>query len=846
RGYLRRPGLTAARFVPDPFGGVAGVRLYRTGDRVRSLRDGRLEYLGRSDHQIQLRGFRIELGEIESVLAAHAAVRECVVVARGDGLGDALPARLVAYVATGDAAPDLRELRAFVRRSLPEHMVPSAFVVIEVLPLLPSGKVDRAALPEPEASALAEAFVAPGDPSEELLAEIWAAVLGVERVGAEDNFFELGGHSLLATQVVSRIRETFGVEVALPRLFEAPTVAELAAVVRALRDEQQGLAAPPMLRIPRDHRGLPRQAVPLSFAQQRLWFLDQFEPGSPLYNIYHAVPLGGTVSPVVLARIFNEVVRRHEVLRTTFAMLEGRPLQVIAAELELPLPEVDLQGLPERDREAETWRLARREARLPFDLGRGPLVRITLVRLAAEYQMVLMTMHHIVSDGWSRGVLMNEVTALREALSRGETAPPLPELPIQYADFACWQRQWLEGEVLEAELGYWREQLAGVPQRLELPTDRPRPVMQTFSGRHLPVPLSEELAGGLPALGRQQGATRFMTFLAAFKALLSRWTGQTDVVVGTPIAGRTRKEMEGLIGFFVNTLVLRADLSRNPTFRELLARVRQVALDGYAHQDLPFERLVEELAPERDLGTNPLFQVMFVLQNAPSTGVELPEVTVGTMGVEGGTAKFDLTLFLRESGLGGTLEYNTDLFDATTMARLAAQFARLLGGIVEDPERRLADLPLLSAAERHQLLEAWNDTGAPSPRAAGVAELFRAQAVRTPERVALVLGAEQVSYRGLEGCSNRVAHYLRTLGVGPEVPVGMAIERSIDLIVAMLGVFKSGGFLVPLDRSLPAERLGFIIEDAGVEVILTRRDSHEHLPPHSAHTVFIEALPKTR
>ncbi|MCP4655201.1 MAG: AMP-binding protein, partial [bacterium] len=566
RGYLHRPGLTAARFFPDPFGDLAGGRLYRTGDLVRTLPDGRLEFLGRRDHQIQLRGFRIELGEIEAVLSAHESVRECVVVARSEQVGD----RLVAYVTAGDSAPDLRELRALARRTLPEFMVPSAWVRIETLPRLPSGKVDRGALPEPERSRSAADFMAPGDPTEELLAEIWAAVLGVDRVGSEDNFFELGGHSLVATQVVSRIRETLGVELSLPRLFEAPTVAEMAAVVRALRDQQQGVSAPPMVRISRDRE------PPLSFAQQRLWFLDQFEPDSTVYNVPHTFRLGGASSPAVLERVVNEVVRRHEVLRTTFAATAGRPHQLIAAELRLPLPVVDLGGLPERDREAEARRLATDEARLPFDLGRGPMVRVALLRLAVEDHLVLMTLHHIVSDLWSFGVLLSEVAVLYGAFSLGEESP-LPELPLQYADFAHWQRLWLTGAVLEAELGYWRKQLAGAPQHLELPTDRPRPAMQTFHGRLAAVPLSEELAGGLGALTRRHGATRFMTLLAAFKALLRRWTGQTDVVVGTPIAGRTRKEIEGLIGFFVNTLVLRTDLAGSPAFRELLARVRRVA-----------------------------------------------------------------------------------------------------------------------------------------------------------------------------------------------------------------------------------------------------------------------------
>ncbi|MCP4662121.1 MAG: amino acid adenylation domain-containing protein, partial [bacterium] len=826
RGYQHQPALTAERFIPDPLSGepgrrTAGGRLYRTGDLARTLSDGRIEFLGRIDHQVKLRGFRIELGEIEAVLSRSDAVRECVVVIHGEDRGDRA---LVAYVVpVPGAVADEQDLRELLRRSLPEYMVPSAFVLLSALPLLPSGKVDRRALPAPETMRPEGAFEAPRDPIEELIAEFWAAVLDLEQVGTDESFFDLGGQSLLATQVVSRIREAFEIELPLQALFDAPTVGELAVAVRTLREEQEGVKAPPMVRLERDD-GLPRGAVPLSFAQQRLWFLDQFEPASPLYNIPLTMRLNGAISAPVLERVLNEVVRRHEVLRTTFEAVGGRPRQVIAPELHLQVPVVDLEALPATVREGEARRLAAAEELRPYDLVTGPLVRCTLVLLSAEDQVLMLNVHHIAADGWSMGVLMREVTVLYQAFFLDRPSP-LPELPLQYADFAHWQGQWLTGEVLEAELDYWRRQLAGVP-RLELPTDRPRPTVQTFRGRYLPAALPEELCGSLAALAREQGATLFMTLLAAFKTLLSRWTRQQDIVVGSPIAGRTRREIEDLIGFFVNTLVLRSDLSGQPIFQELLARVRRATLDAYVHQAVPFERLVEELVPERDLGSNPLFQVMFVLQNAPVAEAQLPELRLDPMPLEGGTAKFDLTLLMDGTGTAGLLEYNTDLFDATTIERLGAHFKRLVRGIVEDPERPLGELPLVSAAEAHQLLVDWNDTGAAPLGVASIAELVTAQATRTPERVALVFGDRRVSYRELEGCANRLAHTLRGLGAGPEVPVGMAIERSIDLIVAMLGVFKSGGFLVPLDRTLPADRLAFIIEDAGVELILTRRDSH--------------------
>ncbi|MCP4660170.1 MAG: amino acid adenylation domain-containing protein, partial [bacterium] len=779
-------------------------------------------------------------GEIEAALVRHPSVRECVVVARDAGRPG--PARLVAYaVAEPESPADVRELRAFLQETLPEYMVPSAWVFLEALPLTPNRKVDRAALPAPEWTGPEVSFAAPGTPlrgnlTEDLLAGIWEAVLGLgppsRRVGIHDSFFELGGHSLLATQVVSRIRETFAVEVPLPRLFEAPTVAGLAAVVERLRREGRGVAAPPMVPVSRDRE------LPLSFAQQRLWFLDQYEPGSPVYNIPAAVRLGTEVPAELLGRIFNEVVRRHEVLRTTFTAAGGQPRQVIAGELLLPLPVVDLEPLPAEARETEARRLAADEARRPFDLSRGPLIRVTLLRLGAADQVMLVTMHHIVSDAWSIQIFQRELTALYTAFSRGEASPELPELRLQYADFAHWQQRWLRGEVLEAELGYWRVELAGAPQRLELATDRPRPAVQTFRGRHLGVALSEELSGALAALARRHGATLFMALLAAFKIVLRRWTGQEDIVVGTPIAGRNRREIEGLIGFFVNTLVLRSDLGCDPTCRELLERVRRVALEGYAHQDLPFERLVEELHPERDLSTTPLFQVMFILQNAPQQTLETTDLTTSPPAVEAATAKFELTLSLQESGsrVDGSLAYNTDLYDATTMRRLLAHFERVLEGIAADPERRIGELPLLSAAERHQLQRAWNDTHHVDPERVPFHELFEAQTDKNPEAVAVVCPPEEaVSYRELNRRANRLAARLRELGVGgsasrPEQVVGVCLERSTELIAGLLAILKAGGAYLPLDPEDPPARLAFLLEDSGVSVVLAREQTAAALP----------------
>ncbi|HSG39079.1 MAG TPA: condensation domain-containing protein, partial [Thermoanaerobaculia bacterium] len=604
RGYVGRPGLTASKFVPDPFTGEPGARLYRTGDKVRLLPGGDLEFLGRFDDQVKIRGFRIEPGEIEEALLTLAGVREAAVVVR--------EGRLVAYV-TGPAETDA--LRQALRERLPDYMVPAAFVRLDALPLSPNRKVDRKALPAPEWQGSEAGHQAPRTPVEEVLAGIWSDLLGLERVGAADHFFELGGHSLLATRVMSRLRSAFGVEMPLRELFEAPRLSDLAHRVEAALRAGEGRLAPPLVRISREG------PLPLSFAQQRLWFIDQLEPGSPLYNIPVTLRVEGPLRAEVLALCLGEIVRRHEALRTVFAAIEGSPVQVIQPAAPFELPVVDLAALPESEAAALT--LAREEAARPFDLARGPLLRGVLLRLGGEDHVAVLTLHHIASDGWSMGLLVHEVGTLYTAFAEGRPSP-LPELPVQYADFAVWQSSWLRGEVLESEVSYWRRQLAGLPPLLPLPYDRPRPTAQSFRGATRPAGLPAGLTRQMQALGRREGATLFMVLLAGFQALLSRYSGQEDLAVGSPVAGRNREEIEGLIGFFVNTLVLRGDLTGEPTLRELLGRTRETALAAHLHQDVPFEKLVQELAPERSLAHSPLFQVMLALQNAPAAPLEIP------------------------------------------------------------------------------------------------------------------------------------------------------------------------------------------------------------------------------
>jgi len=836
RGYLNRPKLTSERFIPDPFAppysppasgggwGGAGARLYKTGDLVRYLPNGNIEFLGRVDRQVKIRGFRIELGEIEAVLNRHPAVREAVALAREDEPGKKY---LAAYVVPeSEAEPNVSELRDYLKKRLPAYMVPSAFVVLETLPLMPSGKVDRRALPAPDGARpdLETTYVAPRTPVEEGLVDLWAQVLGVERVGVHDNFFDLGGHSLLATQLVSRVREVFQVEVLLRDIFEAPTVVGLAERVEAALRAASGLETPPIVPVSRDGD------LPLSFAQQRLWFLDQLAPGNLFYNIPMAVRLKGRLDVAALERSLNEIVRRHEPLRTTFETVRGKPVQVIAPELILPLPVVDLTDLPEAEREVEAQRRAQEEVRQPFDLAEGPLLRAQLLKLDEEDHVALLTMHHIVSDGWSMGVLVREIAALYGAFSAGKPSP-LPDLPIQYADFAHWQREWLQGEVLETQLDHWKQQLSDSPPVLELPTDRPRPAVQTSQGATQSFTLPKGLSESLKTLGREERATLFMTLLAAFQSLLYRYTGQEDISIGTPIANRTRGEIEGLIGFFVNTLVMRTDFSGDPSFEELLARVREVALDAYAHQDLPFETLVEELQPQRDLSHTPLFQVMFVLDTAPMGTLELPGLTLSPVEVSSGTATFDLTLSMTSgpAGLGGYVEYNTDLFDRATIERMVGHFQTLLEGIVTNPEQPISRLPILTEAEQQQLLVGWNETAIDFPRETCIHHLFEAQVEARPDAVATTYEGQQLTYAELNRRANQLAHYLQKLGVGPEVLVGISTERSPEMVVGILGTLKAGGAYLPLDPTYPQGRLALMLEDSQVPVLLTQERLVERL-----------------
>ncbi|MCY1022330.1 non-ribosomal peptide synthetase [Pyxidicoccus sp. MSG2] len=812
RGYWGRPDLTVERFIPDPFGTRPGARMYRTGDQARYRADGAIEFLGRRDTQVKVRGFRIELGEIEATLAKHPAVRDCVVAAREQGPGEK---RLVAWVVGVEGeAPETDALKAFLKERLPEYMVPTAWVHLDVLPLTPSGKVDRKALPDPGQETLV-AYVAPRTPTEALVADIWAPLLKLPRVGANDHFFERGGHSLLATQVASRLRAALSVEFPVRVLFEAPTVAELAERLDAMPRGTTAARPPPLEPTPRDGE------LPLSFSQQRLWFIAQLDAGGFSYNVPFVFRLEGRLDVVALEQGLRELTRRHEVLRTTFVQVEGRPVQRIAPEPVLRLAVEDVAALPDDARQATLARRAREEAQRPFDLAVGPLVRATLLRAAEGEHVLLLVMHHIVCDGWSLGVLLRELKALYTAALAGE-APSLAPLPVQYADFARWQRDWLRGEVLDAQLSWWKGQLAGAPSLLELPTDRPRPPVQGFKGALMQVPLPEALSDSIRELCRSEDVTPFMLLLASFHALLARYSGQPDIVVGTPIAGRTQRELEDLVGFFVNTLALRLDASGDPSFREWLRRVRETSLGAFAHQDVPFEKLVDAVQPVRDLSRSPLFQVMFVLQDAPPR-VTLPGLSLGLLDIDPGVATFDLTLYMRETARGwmGFWEYNSDLFDEATVAGMAAHHARLLEAACAEPARRLSSLPLLTEAERRRMLAAWNAPGTEVPGESCLHALFEAQAARTPDAVALDSEVGRLTYGGLNARANQLAHHLLRRGVRVGDIVGVLLERSLDAMVALLGVLKTGAAYLPLDPAYPRERLEYMLADSGATRLLT-------------------------
>ncbi|WP_239166995.1 non-ribosomal peptide synthetase [Actinoplanes italicus] len=803
RGYRNQPARTATAFVPNPFA-TDGSRLYRTGDLARRLPDGRLVFLGRTDHQLKIRGHRIEAGEVEAALLSLPAVTDAVVTGHDE--------RLVAYVVPTAPAglPADEDLRAGLRLSLPEYMVPSVFVRLDALPLNRNGKVDRAALPAPATErADRTVYRAPAGATEEILAGIWGDLLGLDRVGAGDGFFALGGHSLLAIRAVSRIREALHTDLPLAALFDHPTVAGLAAHIDGTA---HGPAIPPIRRVERTG------PLPLSFAQQRLWFLAQLDPESPEYNVPAVLPIGGELDAEALTAALTALVTRHEVLRTRFVTgTDGVPVQVIDPPATFPLVKVDAGSR----REAED--LMAYDARLPFDLSTGPLIRATLIRTAPDRHLLVLCLHHIVTDEWSARILRHELAALYEAI-RANEPDPLPLLPVQYADFAVWQRDLLAGPVAETQAEYWRTRLAD-PPLLALPTDHPRPAVRSTAGAALDFTVPARVTAGLRALARRHGATMFMTLAAAYATLLHRHTGQDDLLIGVPVANREQPETQAMAGLFLNTLVLRVRLDGDPRFAEVLAGVRDGALEAYAHQDLPFERLVDELVDDRDRSRTPLFQTLFT----HTTG---RPGTAGTVGDPSGTAddmarprealaRFEVALATHEDEgvLSGTFEYATTLFDHDTVRRMAGHLQVLLAAAAADAETPLSALPLLTPGEQSWLREL-NAGTAELPPAGGIHELFAEQARTRPDAVAVICGDERVTYAELDTAANRVAHRLRRHGIGPDSVVGFRLDRGIGVIVAILGIWKAGGAYLPLDPAYPEQRLRHMVADSNAQLVI--------------------------
>ena len=832
RGYRGRPELTAAQFITDSFSTLPGARLYRTGDLVRWRPDGQLDYRGRADRQVKIRGYRIELEEIEAVLNRHPDLERAVVEVREDQPGDK---RIVAFmVPRPNNRLGLVQLREQLRSQLPAHMIPSTFIELETLSLTVNGKVDRKALQvaaDSRASKveLTSEFLAPRTPTEQVLADIWGEILQLKDVGVHDHFFELGGHSLLATQLVSRVQSLFRITLPLRQIFERPTIATLAEVITQTQTGQKPLHEQHGYAITRAERGVP---LPLSFAQERMWFLYQLSPEAAAYNIPASVRLHGPLNKPALRWAVGELVRRHDALRTTFAHVDGQPRQIIHGVLDPIWTDEDLRGVPAELREAQALELATVEARRPFNLEQGPLLRVFLIQLGDEDHVVILNTHHIISDQWSYGIIARELVTSYNAFCAGRPFAVQPDLAIQYADFAQWQRKWLTGPVLEAQLAHWKSKLVDLPV-VTLPTDRPRLPVHSFKGDHVSVDLSWSLVNRLKQLSVREGVTLYMVFMAGFFGLLHRLTQQKDLIIGTPIANRNRLEIEELIGTFVNTLVLRTNVTGELTFRDLLHKVRDLSLDAYAHQDIPFEKLVEELRPDRSQGGLPLVQVLFNFANTPFARTEFHQLSWTPYEVSRGAAQLDLGLSIDPyASRKAYLEFNTDLFDRASAERWIAQYRELMEAVAEHPEAALGRVSILTGQEQHRMLREWNATDRPVDHGLCFYQLFEAQVKRAPDTVAVLFEGREWSYAELNRRANRLAHRLRECGVGLDAVVPVFLERSPDLLISLLAVMKAGGAYLPLVPGLPIRRLAAMIETSHAAVVITDSALLGGLPQH--------------
>lgn len=845
RGYFNREELTAERFIAHR----GDTRLYRTGDLAKTLPDGSLEHMGRVDFQVKVRGFRIELGEIEAGLDSQSSVRQSVVLAREDIPGEK---RLVAYVLPNKSNPPVaKDLRAALAERLPDYMVPGLFVFLDELPLTPNGKVDRNALPapEPQRPVLSEEYVAPTTEGEILLAEIWQEVLRVEQVGINDNFFELGGDSLKVAQVATRIREAVGVDILLRSLFENPTVGEFLPIVEAVKTSAGGNAELPISEVTRGEH------IPLSFSQERVWFLHQLNPRNLAYNFQSSLALDGPLDIAALEQALGEILRRHESYRTSFPTVDGRPVQIVHPAEPYSLTVVDLTDKNEAERQAAFDDWCAEEFEFRFDLAQIPLVRWTLLRMTEEKSLLMHMEHHLVHDGWSFNIFLRELVDLYSAYSQKQ-ASPLPELPVQFAEFATWQHEWMQGAVSDRQLEYWKKALETSPPVLDLPTKGPRPATQTFRGASLRPEVPVELCRELRSLSRAENSTLFMTMLAGFIALLHRYTGENDVAVGTFFANRRSRESEGLIGMILNNVVIRAALEANPSVRDLMTQVRDLVLESANYQDVPFDRVVEAVQPKRDLSLNPLFQVMFSFHDEPMPESGLPGLGVKVTPVlSNGSAKFDLEVIgiahssqklglpqgSEEDGLTMIWEHNTDLFETDTIARMFDHYVSVLQAMVENPEQRISDLRLPTVVEHRKLIPGWNETESNTALDVSVHQMVTAQAAASPDAVAVVFESTKLTYAELERRTTQLANYLSRQGVGPNQLVGICLERSERMLVALLATLKAGGTYVPIDPTFPTDRQTFMLEDADISILVTETDLCEHLPVTGKTLIYLDS-----
>ena len=835
RGYVGRPEATAEAFRPDPFEDDSEARIYRTGDMVRRRDDGQLEFLGRRDHQVKIRGVRIEPSEIESALTRHPKVREAAVNTVAGTRGALC---LVAYVVPEPGKPvNSVELRDHLRTVLTEAMIPSSFVVLNRLPRTDSGKVDRKSLPPPPSSEVEyeRAYEPPRTPLEGSLAEIWTGALGREPVGIRDNFFELGGHSLLAMRVVARIREVLGIQLPIRDFFESPTIAGIADRLRDVRDKNVAMVAP-------ISRSMSEGPAPLSFSQERLWFLDQLEPGTAAYNIPRGFRLIGPLDSGALVRALGEITRRHDMLRTIIDDVNGEPMAITRPPKTFDLPIEDLRGLSKVDRDEVEARWITDEATRPFDLRADLMLRGRLLRSDESNHTLLLTIHHIAADGWSLEILWRELSEIYHSEVSSKPSN-LASLPIRYADYANWQRHWFRGETLSEYVTYWRSRLEGLPS-LDFPTDRPRPPEMTYLGGAYDFAVDAGQVRRLRQIGQWEGVTLHITLLAVFCTLIHRLSGQEDFAIAVPSANRVLPEIQGLIGFFVNTIVLRADFSGRPSFRELLRRIRQVAIEAYEHVHLPFEKLVAELSPAREEGRNPLAQILFQLLDGPPDDLHLEGVEVKPVPNPGQRVRFDLELLIRPCGEGlvGRFLYSTDLFDAETISRLSDQYLTLLESVADSIDSGVAQLQLLNASERRHILEEWSGKRESSPLSPDFLEMFRARVSESPEAVAILSGDRSLTYTELDARTDQLSHRLRRMGVGADDRVAVYVGRSLELLVGILGVLKAGGAYVPLALDSPPQRLRFQLDDMAPIAILTVRPLFNRLPNHESPCVLLDEL----